>query len=61
MESTSIHLTMTKRLFARAKEAAAIEGLTVPEYLRRCIVAGCERTEALEARRVRQAKAERED
>ena len=58
MKSTSIHLTLTMKLRARAKEAAKVEGLSVPEYLRRCIVAGCERTEALEARRVRTAKAE---
>ena len=58
MESTAIHLTMTMRLLTRADEAAEAEGLTRAEYLRRCIVAGCERTEALQARRarVRQAK-----
>ena len=60
MGNTAIHLTMTKRLLARADEAAEAEGLTRPEYVRRCIVAGCERTEALQARRSRQGKASME-
>ena len=56
MPTSAIHLTLTRKLLARATEAAKVEGLTRPEYIRRCIVAGCERTEALEARRGRQAK-----
>lgn len=56
MPPTAIHLTLTRKLLARATEAAKVEGLARPEFIRRCIVAGCERTEALEARRARQAK-----
>ena len=50
-----LHLSMSELLHARAKAAAGVEGLTLPEYLRRCVLAGCERTEALAARRARQA------
>lgn len=53
MGNTAIHLTLTARLLARADEAAKVEGLSRPEYIRRCIVAGCERTEAMQARRAR--------
>lgn len=53
MESVSVHLTLTARLRARAKEAAQVEGLAWPEYFRRAIVSACERTEAAEARRQR--------
>lgn len=53
MTTTAIHLTLTKRLLARANEAAAAEGLTRPEYVRRAIVSAAERTEAMQARRER--------
>lgn len=51
--NTAIQLTLTRRLLARAGEAAGVEGLSRAEYIRRCIVSGCERTEALDARRER--------
>lgn len=59
MSNTAIHLTMTVRLLARANEAAKREGLSRPEYIRRAIVAAVERTDALQARRIRQAEAKR--
>lgn len=54
-ETTAIQLTLTRTLLARADEAAATDGLTRPEYIRRAILAACERTETVQARRRREA------
>ena len=54
--NTAIQLTLSRTLLARAEEAARAEGLTRPEYIRRAILAATERTEAMAARRSRQAK-----
>ena len=50
-----LHLSMSTALLARVRDAAAVEGIPVPEYLRKAAIAACERTEALAARRARQA------
>ena len=50
-----LHLSMSERLHSRVREAAAVEGIPVPEYLRRAALAAAERTEALAARRARQS------
>ena len=51
-----IHLSVGLPLLARAEQAAEAEGLTRTEYMRKAIVAACERTEQLQARRERTAK-----
>ena len=55
-ESTFVQLTLTRTLLARAGDAARVEGLSRPEYMRRAILDACERTESLAARRARAAK-----
>ena len=54
-ENAAVQLVMRRTLLARADGAAECEGLTRPEYIRRAIIAACERTEALQARRARTA------
>lgn len=54
-ESTFIQLTLSRRLLARADEAAKVEGITRPEFIRAAIRAACERSDALAARRERTA------
>ena len=54
-DTTAVHLTLSRTLLARANEAARVEGVTRPEYMRRAILAACERTDALAARRARAA------
>ena len=53
---TAVQLSMTRKLLARASEAARVEGISRAEWMRRAILAGCERTEQLAARRARTAK-----
>ena len=59
-DTTAVHLTISRTLLARAEAAADVEGVTRPEYMRRAILAACERTDALAARRARTAKQGRE-
>lgn len=56
-ESTFIQLTLSRTLLARADEAAAADGLSRPEWIRRAILSACERTEGMAARRRREALA----
>ena len=51
-----LHLSMSSALLTRVREAAAVEGIPVPEFLRKAAIAACERAEALAARRARQSK-----
>lgn len=51
--NTAIQLTLTRKLLARVHDAARIEGLSRAEYIRRCLLAGVERTDQLAARRAR--------
>ena len=54
-ETTAIQLTLTRTLLERADEAAAADGLTRPEWIRRAILSACERTETGQARRRRES------
>lgn len=57
--NTAIQLTLTRKLLARVHDAARVEGLSRAEYIRRCLLAGVERTDQLAARRVRAARGDR--
>lgn len=54
---TALQLTLTRHLLARVTEAARVEGISRAEYIRRCLLAGVERTDQLAARRARAARA----
>ena len=54
--NTAVQLTLTRRLLARASDAARVEGISRAEWMRRAILAACERTEQLAARRARTAR-----
>ena len=52
---TVIQLRLTRHLLARVNAAARVEGISRAEYMRRCLLAGVERTDQLAARRARAA------
>lgn len=53
MKQRSIHIKVREELHARVRSCASLEGLSVPEIVRRAILTECERIEKLAARRER--------
>ena len=54
-QATAIQLTLSRTLLERTDEAAAADGISRPEFIRRAVLAACERTETVHARRRREA------
>lgn len=54
-QATAIQLTLSRTLLARTDDCARADGISRPEFIRRAILAACEKTESVHARRRREA------